>query len=54
MRKEQDAMKCPRCEETEMERRLYEEILEFHGWFFTVEILACPECGYLKEVECKI
>ncbi len=37
---------CPKCG-TEMTRNKYKDALDLDGWYFTVELVACAECGYV-------
>jgi len=39
---------CPKCGE-ELIRSTYKDILELDGYYFSVELLACSECGYVDE-----
>ena len=41
---------CPKCG-AELKRNKYKDILELDGWYFTVELLACSECGYVDDSE---
>lgn len=44
---------CPSCG-AEMDRDVYKDIMHFHGWYFSVEIIACPDCGYIDDEQSSI
>jgi len=39
---------CPNCG-AELIRDICKDVIQLHGMCFTVEILACPECGYVDD-----
>ena len=39
---------CPECG-AELIKDICKDVIQLHGMCFTVEILACPECGYVDD-----
>ena len=40
--------KCPKCD-AELKYDKRKDVIEFEGWYFTVVLVACPECGYIDD-----
>lgn len=41
---------CPICGKDMMYNK-YKDVINFEGFYFSVFIVACPECGYIDDEE---